>query len=67
MKFDSVGFDNPTNKNLNIFVFSHNELSDFKKIAVNDFSDLETFYKSLREAKELRAGDKVRTINASCL
>lgn len=51
MKFDSSELDNPTNKSLNIFVFAQSELTDFEKVVVQDFSNLDTFYKSIREAR----------------
>jgi hypothetical protein len=55
MKFDSSELDNPSNKNLNVFVFDQKELNDFEKVVIQDFSNLETFYKSIREAREKNA------------
>ena len=50
--FDSVELNSDSEKSLNIFILSANELKSFEDVKIRDFSDLETFYNAIREAKE---------------
>lgn len=52
VKFDSTDLDNPSNKSLNFYVIDQSELITFEKVKTQDFSNLETFYNSIKEAKE---------------
>lgn len=52
VKFDSTDLDNPCNKSLNFYVIDQSELRLFEKVITQDFSNLETFYNSIKEAKE---------------
>ena len=50
--FDSVELDSVADKSLSILIIHQHDLQTFEKVKTRDFSDLETFYSAIREARE---------------